>query len=133
MARRDDAPAVESENPLAKRRNQALLDKIMNRDSQPQPQPLARRGWRRVKEMIPTPRPHRRRRIDFKCSNFIDITTTKHNPNGHTPAWIGWPRIGPRLKNQSEPCRENLYIAPGSGGTGAYGTNVAISPVDFLQ
>ncbi len=47
MARRDDAPAAESENPLAKRRNQALLDKIMNRDSQPQP--LARRGWRRVK------------------------------------------------------------------------------------
>ncbi|MDE5923103.1 MAG: phosphoribosylamine--glycine ligase [Muribaculum sp.] len=25
----------------------------------------------------------------------------------------------------------NLYIAPGNGGTGAYGTNVAISPVDF--
>ena len=47
MARRDDAPSAESENPLAKRRNQALLDKIMNRDSQPQP--LARRGWRRVK------------------------------------------------------------------------------------
>lgn len=26
---------------------------------------------------------------------------------------------------------DNLFIAPGNGGTGAYGTNVAISPLDF--
>ena len=26
---------------------------------------------------------------------------------------------------------EKLFIAPGNGGTGAYGENVAISPVDF--
>jgi putative N6-adenine-specific DNA methylase len=50
FARRDNAPADDasaSENPLAKRRNQAWLDEIMKRGSQPQP--LARRGWRRVK------------------------------------------------------------------------------------
>ncbi|WP_295731229.1 THUMP domain-containing protein [uncultured Muribaculum sp.] len=41
----NDAP--ESENPLAKRRNQAWLDEIMNRESQPKP--LVRRGWRRAK------------------------------------------------------------------------------------
>ena len=32
--------------------------------------------------------------------------------------------------SQSPRCA-NLYIAPGNGGTDAYGTNVAISPVDF--
>lgn len=26
---------------------------------------------------------------------------------------------------------DNLFIAPGNGGTGAYGTNVALSPLDF--
>ena len=34
-------------------------------------------------------------------------------------------------KISQSPVVENLYIAPGTGGTGAYGTNVAISPVDF--
>ena len=34
-------------------------------------------------------------------------------------------------KISQSPVVENLYIAPGNGGTGAYGTNVAISPVDF--
>ena len=29
------------------------------------------------------------------------------------------------------PRMEKLFIAPGNGGTGAYGTNVAISPLDF--
>lgn len=29
------------------------------------------------------------------------------------------------------PCLEKLYIAPGNGGTGAYGENVGISPLDF--
>ncbi|MCM1347787.1 MAG: phosphoribosylamine--glycine ligase [Firmicutes bacterium] len=32
--------------------------------------------------------------------------------------------------NQS-PLTENLFIAPGNGGTGAYGTNVKLSPLDF--
>ena len=32
--------------------------------------------------------------------------------------------------SQSPRCN-NLYIAPGNGGTGAYGTNVALSPLDF--
>lgn len=27
---------------------------------------------------------------------------------------------------------DNLYIAPGNGGTGAYGTNVKLSPLDFF-
>ena len=26
---------------------------------------------------------------------------------------------------------DSLFIAPGNGGTGAYGTNVALSPLDF--
>ena len=34
-------------------------------------------------------------------------------------------------KISQSPAVDNLYIAPGNGGTGAYGTNVAISPVDF--
>ncbi len=34
-------------------------------------------------------------------------------------------------KISQSPAVGNLYIAPGNGGTGAYGTNVAISPVDF--
>lgn len=34
-------------------------------------------------------------------------------------------------KISQSPVVENLYIALGNGGTGAYGTNVAISPVDF--
>ena len=44
---RSESEAPESENPLAKRRNQAWLDEIMNRESQPKP--LVRRGWRRAK------------------------------------------------------------------------------------
>ena len=32
--------------------------------------------------------------------------------------------------SQSPRCY-NLYIAPGNGGTGAYGTNVKLSPLDF--
>ena len=32
--------------------------------------------------------------------------------------------------SQSELC-DKLFIAPGNGGTGAYGTNVALSPLDF--
>ena len=32
--------------------------------------------------------------------------------------------------SQSPRCN-NLYIAPGNGGTGAYGTNVKLSPLDF--
>ena len=32
--------------------------------------------------------------------------------------------------SQSPKC-SHLFIAPGNGGTGAYGTNVALSPVDF--
>lgn len=35
-----------------------------------------------------------------------------------------------RKFSQSELCG-NLFIAPGNGGTGRYGTNVALSPLDF--
>lgn len=35
-----------------------------------------------------------------------------------------------RKLSQSELCG-NLFIAPGNGGTGRYGTNVALSPLDF--
>lgn len=34
-------------------------------------------------------------------------------------------------KMSQSPRMEKLFIAPGNGGTGAYGTNVAISPLDF--
>lgn len=34
-------------------------------------------------------------------------------------------------KISQSPLTEALYIAPGNGGTGLYGTNVAISPLDF--
>lgn len=34
-------------------------------------------------------------------------------------------------KISQSPLTEKLFIAPGNGGTGAYGENVAISPVDF--
>jgi phosphoribosylamine--glycine ligase len=34
-------------------------------------------------------------------------------------------------KISQSPLAEKLFIAPGNGGTGNYGTNVAISPVDF--
>lgn len=34
-------------------------------------------------------------------------------------------------KISQSPRTEHLFIAPGNGGTGAYGTNVAISPLDF--
>lgn len=34
-------------------------------------------------------------------------------------------------KISQSPLATRLFIAPGNGGTGAYGTNVAISPVDF--
>lgn len=34
-------------------------------------------------------------------------------------------------KMSQSPLLGKLYIAPGNGGTGAYGTNVAISPLDF--
>lgn len=34
-------------------------------------------------------------------------------------------------KLRQSPRLNNLYIAPGNGGTGAYGTNVAMSPTDF--
>lgn len=34
-------------------------------------------------------------------------------------------------KIAQSPRLEKLFIAPGNGGTGAYGTNVAISPLDF--
>ena len=34
-------------------------------------------------------------------------------------------------KISQSPLTDQLYIAPGNGGTGAYGTNVALSPVDF--
>ena len=34
-------------------------------------------------------------------------------------------------KMAQSPRMEKLFIAPGNGGTGAYGTNVAISPLDF--
>jgi phosphoribosylamine--glycine ligase len=34
-------------------------------------------------------------------------------------------------KISQSPLAEKLFIAPGNGGTGKYGTNVAISPVDF--
>ncbi len=34
-------------------------------------------------------------------------------------------------KMSQSPPLENLFIAPGNGGTSAYGTNVALSPLDF--
>ncbi len=34
-------------------------------------------------------------------------------------------------KIAQSPLTDNLYIAPGNGGTGQYGTNVAVSPLDF--
>lgn len=34
-------------------------------------------------------------------------------------------------KMSQSPRLENLFIAPGNGGTSAYGTNVALSPLDF--
>ncbi len=34
-------------------------------------------------------------------------------------------------KMRQSPLLDNLYIAPGNGGTDAYGTNVDISPLDF--
>lgn len=34
-------------------------------------------------------------------------------------------------KISQSPRTEHLYIAPGNGGTGAYGQNVALSPMDF--
>lgn len=34
-------------------------------------------------------------------------------------------------KMSQSPLLDNLFIAPGNGGTGAYGTNVALSPLDF--
>lgn len=34
-------------------------------------------------------------------------------------------------KLSQSPLCEALYIAPGNGGTGAYGTNVSLSPMDF--
>ena len=34
-------------------------------------------------------------------------------------------------KMKQSPLLEKLYIAPGNGGTDAFGTNVAISPTDF--
>lgn len=34
-------------------------------------------------------------------------------------------------KMSQSPLVDNLYIAPGNGGTGQYGTNVALSPLDF--
>lgn len=34
-------------------------------------------------------------------------------------------------KMSQSPLCDNLYIAPGNGGTSAYGTNVALSPLDF--
>ncbi len=34
-------------------------------------------------------------------------------------------------KMSQSPLLDNLYIAPGNGGTGSYGTNVALNPLDF--
>lgn len=34
-------------------------------------------------------------------------------------------------KMSQSPLLGKLYIAPGNGGTNAYGTNVALSPLDF--
>ena len=34
-------------------------------------------------------------------------------------------------KMKQSPLLEKLYIAPGNGGTDAFGTNVAIAPTDF--
>lgn len=34
-------------------------------------------------------------------------------------------------KMSQSPLLDRLFIAPGNGGTGAYGTNVALSPLDF--
>lgn len=34
-------------------------------------------------------------------------------------------------KMSQSPLVDNLYIAPGNGGTGSYGTNVPLSPLDF--
>ncbi len=34
-------------------------------------------------------------------------------------------------KISQSPKVEKLYIAPGNGGTGAYGENIALSPLDF--
>ena len=34
-------------------------------------------------------------------------------------------------KIAQSPLVDQLFIAPGNGGTGAYGTNVALSPLDF--
>lgn len=34
-------------------------------------------------------------------------------------------------KMSQSPLLDNLFIAPGNGGTGAHGTNVALSPLDF--
>ena len=34
-------------------------------------------------------------------------------------------------KISQSPLTDSLFIAPGNGGTGAYGTNVALSPLDF--
>lgn len=34
-------------------------------------------------------------------------------------------------KISQSPLTEKLYIAPGNGGTGAYGENIALSPLDF--
>ncbi len=34
-------------------------------------------------------------------------------------------------KMSQSPLLNNLYIAPGNGGTGAYGENIALSPLDF--
>lgn len=36
-------------------------------------------------------------------------------------------------KISRSPLLNHLFIAPGNGGTGAYGTNVAISPLDFPE
>jgi len=34
-------------------------------------------------------------------------------------------------KISQSPLCDSLFIAPGNGGTGAYGTNVSLSPLDF--
>lgn len=36
-------------------------------------------------------------------------------------------------KISQSPLLDRLYIAPGNGGTGAYGTNVALKPMDFAS
>lgn len=58
---------------------------------------------------------------NYKIQNYMNILLLGSGGRESALAW----------KMSQSPLVDNLYIAPGNGGTAQYGTNVALSPLDF--